>query len=155
MAFSGASGGGFAALQHSAEYPGSIAVAFNPQTDVYKYYRGHRERLLAAAFPGLTADAARSMYERRLSVLCRYRETLTNRVRYVMNQRDPHHVDKHLQPFADIFGLETTGGRTDDGLVEIVPVDLGDGHVSPPQAIFEAELASAYRGLGFDLEVQR
>lgn len=151
VAFAGASGGGFAALQQSAEYPGSVAVAFNAQTDVYKYYPGHRKRLLAAAFPGHTPESARDLYERRLSVLPRYREPLNNRVRYVMNQRDAHHVEKHLQPFADIFGLQTTGGRSADGLVEIVPIDLGEGHVSPPQVVFEAELAEAYRTLGFEL----
>ncbi|WP_162989259.1 hypothetical protein [Glutamicibacter nicotianae] len=149
VAFCGASGGGFAALQHSSEYPGSIAVAFNPQTDVYQYYRGHRERLLAAAFPGHTVESARDAYERRLSVLPRYREPMVNRVRYVMNQGDTHHIDKHLGPFASIFGLETTGGRTEDGLVEIIPIDLGEGHVSPPQDVFESEVAAAYESLGF------
>lgn len=151
VAFAGASAGGFAALQHSAEYPGSIAVAFNAQTNIYKYYPGHRKRLLAAAFPGHTPESAWDLYERRLSVLPRYREQLSNRVRYVMNQGDAHHVEKHLKSFADIFGLETSGGRTADGLVEIIPIDLGEGHISPPQVVFEFQLSEAYRTMGFEL----
>ena len=47
----GGSGGGFAAIATAIHVPGSVAIAFNPQTDVRRYSPTFVKACLAAVFP--------------------------------------------------------------------------------------------------------
>ncbi|MBO9568754.1 MAG: hypothetical protein J7503_08000, partial [Cellulomonas iranensis] len=79
-------------------------------------------------------------------VRCGRRPT-TNLVDYVINQGDTHHVVEHCAPFAGLFGLDPRGGRSRDGRVQILPIDLGDGHLPVPRELFEDRLVRAFERL--------
>ena len=139
--FTGSSAGGFAALQHSIRWPGSTAIVFAPQTDVSKYYASHYGRLIQHAFPGLTGEEAHEKYLERFSAVHTYATMPRhNKVRYVMNQGDDHHLNVHCKNFAEVFGLEPSGGVSEDGTIEIVPIDMGEGHKYPKPEVFEPQL---------------
>ncbi|RMI12585.1 DUF6270 domain-containing protein [Cellulomonas triticagri] len=143
LAVTGGSGGGFAALQLAARIPQSIAVAFAPQTILWRYNRAAWERAARTVF-GCDEPQSDPRVRERVDVTRRYELGTSNLVDLVINQGDTHHVQEHCQPFAAVFGLSTTGGTSADGRVRVVPVDLGEGHVPVSRDLFETSLVSAF-----------
>ncbi|WP_163276207.1 DUF6270 domain-containing protein [Cellulomonas iranensis] len=146
VAVTGGSGGGFAALQLSARMPRSIALVFAPQTVLWRYHQEDWARASAAVF-GHGDPTADLRIQERASVIPRYLRGTTNLVDYVINQGDTHHVVEHCAPFAGLFGLDPRGGRSRDGRVQILPIDLGDGHLPIPRDVFESHLLRAFERL--------
>lgn len=102
----GAAAGGFAALALAARVPGSLALAFSPQTDIRSYANGGPARsLLKAGFPssGSLGELADHQPQRvDLSVL--YAEHPEARVWYVQNSGDEINLGRHMEPFRAAAG---------------------------------------------------
>lgn len=131
--FFGFSGGGFAALAFAAVMPGSIGLAFSPQTSIGSYYRQFSEMFAEDVFPE-AADYSEIAAEQgdRVSLLERYADPhLDATFLYVQNSGDSHHVNKHYEPFHTL-----TAGRP--GAHFRLSHD-SDGHTVPSkEALFEA-----------------
>ncbi|WP_342024277.1 hypothetical protein AAE021_03550 [Arthrobacter citreus] len=107
--FTGASGGGFVALQVSALVPGSLALAFNPQTSIYGYLaNGHawgaQKNYRNVVWPHIDAPAVgpemdwTTKLDDRVSALRRYSKPTANHVLYATNTLEFHH-EQHYLPF--------------------------------------------------------
>lgn len=123
VVFLGSSGGGFAALHLGSLVRGSTVLALNPQTDVRRYHARFSQRALQGVFG---ADAS---YEdglrTRVSVAARFAKSgVPDRVRYVMNRGDVHHLVEHAEPLW--AGVPELAAR-----LEVTWLDLGNGHLSP------------------------
>ncbi len=138
---SGSSGGGFTALQVAAYLPESVALVFNPQTDVREYFRTSADVALSTCLGPAATDEERRRLDRAFSVITSFSriETLP-RVLYIQNSGDTHHVVKHRDPFqamlADFHGEQKNR-------VEFVDVEWGAGHVAATSEIYAKFRASA------------
>lgn len=126
--FFGSSGGGFAALEMSRRFPGSLAIPMNPQTSIGKYFEPSVNRYLEKAWSvGSLGD---SLLEFCCHDLVRaYDLNHQNTIAYVQNTRDAFHIKNHQRPFFDrISDSSKLWVRTDS---------WGDpkktGHVIPPK----------------------
>jgi hypothetical protein len=125
---SGSSGGGFTALQVAAHLPESVALVFNPQTDVKQYFRTSADVALSTCLKDdIGVEEARRF---RLSTSVVETYALLDRlprVLYVQNLGDTHHVKNHRDPFRQMLASEHSshGDR-----VDFVDVEWGAGHVA-------------------------
>lgn len=101
--FAGGSGGGFAALYYSWRHKGSAAVAFVPQTNIYAFdeglrdrYRKLRDRYLKAAWP---TGPESSQNAPCLDLRDVYSQGSDNTVVYVQSSRDLFHLERQMTPF--------------------------------------------------------
>ncbi|WP_150461224.1 hypothetical protein [Nesterenkonia ebinurensis] len=101
----GSSGGGFASLQVAPYLPGSLAIPFNPQTDVTRYHWNAQASYLRRVMPHLRQRENRKAWGRtlgdRTAATRRYGKPQPNHVLYVQNVRDEHHYHHHYRPFAE------------------------------------------------------
>jgi len=95
LVFFGPSGGGFASLYYSLQFPGSWAIPMNPQTDISKYSETAVKAYLEAAWNGVPIDSAAFEHQ----VIDLYREKFPNHILYIQNLGDRTHVPKYLLPF--------------------------------------------------------
>ncbi|MCC9193845.1 hypothetical protein LOC59_09340 [Arthrobacter sp. zg-Y916] len=121
LVFFGASGGGFASLYYSAQFPGSIAVVANPQTDIRRYHPDAVEKFFATCFPvhvphSLTTDVTEL-----------YSAIVPNTVLYMQNRSDDSHIREHFGPF-----MERLHPAND---VRVLQGDWGVGHAAPPKQL--------------------
>jgi len=131
--FFGGSGGGFASLYYSRFLPNSLAVVWNPQTDILKYSRNHVEAYAETAYkasvlrlPYLTDTNLPRIYER---------EKPLNKILYMQSITDQH-VQRHLAPFLQKFNLSTPDTLHSGWLNEQIYLhlsDWSDGHTPPPR----------------------
>lgn len=96
--FFGSSGGGFAALYYSWHFQDSVAVVAVPQTDIFKYYPGYRDRYRRACWPSLDRN------ELLPNVICTnvcdlYRNEMRNSVIFLHSAGDRFHMMNHMTPF--------------------------------------------------------
>lgn len=128
--FFGGSAGGFAALNLSAEFPGSLSIAMNPQTSLDKYYQRLVNEYIKVAWPSLKSltQLPRNI---RYNLTEVYGNITSNTVAYVQNTRDEFHIKNHQLPFMerinpkiDLWTLEDAWGDP-----------LGKGHVPPPKEL--------------------
>ncbi|HET9659899.1 MAG TPA: hypothetical protein VFP05_06180 [Thermomicrobiales bacterium] len=98
VAFTGASGGGFAALYYSWQIPGSIALVSNPQTNLDRAIKEHREKYRAICWPSL---AERTPLDTAIDAdLCPlYAKRCDNTVIYFQEATDFYHLRQHFAPF--------------------------------------------------------
>lgn len=144
VSFQGSSGGGFASLQLSVRWPGSLAYVWSPQTDAMRFYKSHIRDYLAVAFPGLSKDDASARFPERLSCVEAYRQgALRNFIYYAQNTQDEMHLTNHCDPFLRSIGAETTNGIYLDGRVQVAKVNQGPGHGGPSQAGWDRHLERA------------
>ncbi|MEE1650729.1 DUF6270 domain-containing protein [Brachybacterium sp. J144] len=124
LVFFGMSGGGFAALNLSHEFPGSLAVPVNPQTRILDYLEEHWDDLGRQCFGASTAEGSREILEAhpRADLRRVYAEGFENTVIYVQNASDGH-VRTQMNPW-----LEIVGGQAE---VSVLLGDWGRGHVPP------------------------
>lgn len=113
IVFFGSSGGGFAAMQLATFAPGSLAVAFNPQTHIASYTQRndplHPQRsYVRHAMPHLEPEEGLSLDHdwstplgERASLLRRYEKVQQNRVLFAQNSRDLSHWNAHYLPFRE------------------------------------------------------
>ncbi|KHS52738.1 hypothetical protein [Brevibacterium linens] len=142
----GSSGGGFACLQVSSYMPGSVAVAFNPQTNIAAYKVGgvgmgpqkYYARTVMPELVPLGVDNLESNpdwilpLEDRLSAIARYRLKRQNRLVIVQNQNE-FHFPEHLLPFAS--SARNAGNSVDEILYE-----GPNAHVVPPRELLSKEI---------------
>lgn len=147
--FFGGSGGGFASLYYSALLPGSLALVWNPQTDITRYNPPHVAEYGRIAFGFADYEQARtglpSMVNSGLGRL--YAAGYGNRVVYLQNNSDGH-VQTHLLPLLESIGAATstvTKGASVSAEIArdfwLHLADWGEGHVPPPPAVLAALLA--------------
>lgn len=137
----GSSGGGFTALQVAAYLPESVALVFNPQTDVKEYFRTSADVALATCLqPDVDVEEARGI-RLSTSVVETY-ATLKDlpRVLYVQNTGDTHHVTKHRDPFRRMLESEHSGN---DNRIEFIDVEWGPGHVAATAELYAHFRAAA------------
>lgn len=114
MLFWGSSAGGFSSLMMSTYFPGSVAVANNPQIDVLAFKRGGVRKLLEVGFGGIGLGEARKRYPTRFSFLERIREIgWVPDIYYLQNIADDDHYRDQFLPF--VTGLAALGGRSYNG----------------------------------------
>ena len=121
LSFFGPSGGGFASLYFSHQFPGSWAIPMNPQTDISKYSETAVNAYLGAAWA--RNDIMSAPFEHQIIDL--YKEQFTNNVLYVQNLGDRTHVPKYLIPF-----LEAT--NKDRERTAVFSGEWGLGHKPAP-----------------------
>ena len=128
--FFGGSGGGFAALYFASHFEDSLALVFNPQTDIAQYSaRAVRDYALNAF--DVNADEPNPLEKVPAGVvtdLCaHYMEPRSNYVAYMQNKADEVHVEKHLTPFWNAVDSNTE--------VLLLADYWKDGHSPPPKEL--------------------
>lgn len=134
LVFFGMSGGGFAALNFSRMFPGSLAIPVNPQTNVLMYAEDHWWNFAASCFSAKDKKDARRMISGIPSInLCEiYASGTENITLYVQNSKDPH-VASHLIPWCEA----TRWAKTNRLLLG----NWGEGHVPPPGPVLRQLLS--------------
>ena len=130
----GGSAGGFASLVLAHLLPGSVAIVWNPQTDLTKYHAQFVRKYVTRAW----ADSQKMQDSGAItSALDLYRgEPMPNsHVLYLQQASDLHHVDAHLKPF-----VEATAGNRQ---VHFSVQNWGEGHVPPPREVLQGMLRLA------------
>lgn len=143
--FVGGSAGGFACLNFSRFFKDSLAVVWNPQTDLLKFSKEEVLEFTSSAFgltdfeacerilPALTASSMHKHY---------VGNVMKNYLLYMQNI-DDWHVREHCKPF-----LKDTGRVAEDRLETkrfderffLYAADWGKGHASPPQSFLKSLL---------------
>lgn len=147
---SGSSGGGFAALQIAAHIPRSLALVFNPQTELDKYYvsgklsgMSAQENYVNVVYPNLlTADGQipsewGQQVGERASAVKRYAKPIDNKVLYCTSPTDFHHR-QHFAPF-----MEAIQRGNNTGNVDVYEYSDGPGHHPPKTETFLTALDQA------------
>lgn len=148
IVFSGASGGGFAALQVSALVPGSLCLPFNPQTSVYGYLVngtlwGAQRTYQQVVWPGQAPNGVNenedwtASLDDRVSPLRRYSQPLQNYVLFVINRNEFHYQD-HYFPW---LAAAARGGNLER--VRAVEYAGGTVHNPPTQQVFSEGMDKA------------
>ncbi|MGX9935265.1 hypothetical protein ACVFVO_07765 [Advenella kashmirensis] len=139
--FVGGSGGGFAAMYYASFFPGSLALPWNPQTDIFNFIPESVSSYLYSAwrFEG-TMDEARLLLKGIVDtdLFKRYQTSgAANYLLYLQNASDYHHIESHLKPFLanlnihDSTRLIANGGFFGDTRFLKI-LDNGRGHIAPP-----------------------
>ena len=147
--FTGASGGGFVALQVSALIPGSVALSFNPQTSIYGYLAlgyawGAQKNYRNVVWPELDAPEVgpdtdwTETLDDRVSALRRYSRPTANHVLYATNTLEFHH-EQHYLPF---MAAVEAGGNAER--VHTFTYEHTDQHTPPGPKHFSDALEEAF-----------
>lgn len=145
LVLSGSSGGGFAALQIGALIPGSVTVAFNPQTDIHSYLAAGTSLAAQRAYaqvvwPEVMGSAVtdRQLYcdwtqelPDSLSALRTYSSPRHNDIVFVQNV-DEFHYEHHYLP---MLAACARGGNFDR--VKTLEYRGGVTHAPPSPQIFD------------------
>lgn len=102
--FFGNSGGGHAALHFSSRFPGSIAVAGNPQTNVDRYADGAKNRYYNTCWPSVDYPGEDRLTKPLFDMNSVYSRGTDNLVYCLVNADDEHHIEDHLIPFIEAAG---------------------------------------------------
>lgn len=129
----GASGGGFAALEHAPRLPGSLAIVSNPQTDILRYHQDAVDTYFSIAWQSQAADASELPLVH--EVVSRYAMPVSAEVIYLQNSSDAFHIERHEQPFRERLHASNA--------VEFVRGEFGDGHVGPNKDQFARMFTAA------------
>ena len=136
----GGSGGGFAAIRVVKDVPNAIALVWNPQTDIARYYPESVVRYRSIAFPRIAADTPIPSDRGQFPSLCtdEFLDGYKGHILYLQESTD-WHVEAHLKPFlasfcgkeaSDIAGCSNFSGLVTDQLY--LHLDhWGNGHVPP------------------------
>ena len=124
LVFFGMSGGGFASLNLSHTFPGSLAVPVNAQTRIADYNPPAWQAFTAACFGTMTPEESLAALEAhpRADLRSVYGAGFANHVIYVQNSQDAH-VTTQLKPW-----LEALPERDS---VHLLLREWGRGHVPP------------------------
>ena len=139
LVFFGASGGGFASLNYSAKFPGSIAIASNPQTNIMRYNQDAVSKYASVCFPG--AGFPHSLITDLTDI---YSKPTENKVLYIQNRGDTEHIVNHFEPYIRVLHPHND--------VRVLLGDWGAGHVAPHKEVFTSVLrATASKTMDADL----
>lgn len=133
----GSSAGGFAALYFAHKFPGSLAVAVNPQTNIAAYHADKVTQYFKTCWNGQVPRPEHAV----TNLLDLYGDSFPNNVLFLQNRGDQFHIENHYRPWADRFeGLYGEKWCTLQG-------NWGAGHAAPPPELQELVLKFA---LSFD-----
>lgn len=121
----GGSGGGFAAMYYGTKIPGAKVFAVNPQTDIMKHVKKHRDNYFSTCFPEGNPDIE-------TSVIPLIRSGTNTPIAYIQNRDDRHHVDNQAYPLITALGGETKTGAQHLKGVRFQFGDWGEGHAPLP-----------------------
>jgi pimeloyl-ACP methyl ester carboxylesterase len=130
LIFFGSSAGGFAALNYSAQFPGSVVLVVNPRVELLA--EPHTFPDYAKAAYGATPERVADRVPTSMADL--YSRSPRNTVAYLQNVEDTTYFDYHFRPFE-----QATRNKND---VFIKTGHWGDGHVVPPRDEFVLPLQS-------------
>ena len=143
LIFVGSSGGGYAALQLSLNFPGSLAFVTDPQTVVTNYHATQVQRLLHVGFDRMSIEDATEAHSERLSAVESYSQSPPqNWVYYTQHLRDRFHVENHLRPFGQLFGLSNPAADFEADRFKLAVVERGK-HGPLSYSLFDKHLAAA------------
>src|SRR5699024_4411119 len=128
--FFGGSGGGFASMFFASHFQNSLALVFNPQTNIAKYSeRAVREFATKAFQAECTGGNELSQLPSDVVVdVCElYRVASGTRIAYLQNANDESHLQSHLLPFTQAIHPDT------EFLLFKEPWQ--DGHSPPPKEL--------------------
>ncbi|MBD2845923.1 prolyl oligopeptidase family serine peptidase [Paenibacillus sp. IB182496] len=111
IVFYGSSGGGFASLFISKNFPAALTVAINPQIDLTRYYQNKVNDFLNELFDGFNIDDIKKYYYNRFSILEHSKELISQRIIYAQNKLDKHHYNNHFKPFCKKMDLKLESGK--------------------------------------------
>lgn len=126
--FFGGSGGGFAALYFASAIPHSLALVFNPQTNIDRYAP---RAVTAFNQHALGLQVCRDRGARPPSIvtdLCsHYSSGIDTTIAYMQNVNDTVHVEEHLRPFQMAVRSPTK--------LYLLMERWGEGHSPPPKQL--------------------
>lgn len=154
----GGSGGGFASLRLSKDLPTSIAVVWNPQTDIGQYGQAMVRAYTSGCFERESYNRIPKMlrHQRMMDLKRVDPESFAGGIIYFQNFPDVRHVNKHAKPFLEAF---SGGGRIDFNRPGIWHVNdritfiLGDWegrHTPPPRPVIVDAIEAAIACDGSD-----
>ena len=136
--FFGGSSGGFASLNISRLFKDSIAVVWNPQTDILKFAKEHVEEYARNAYGLPDFDACEKLLPAIVHTSI-YKDYVkgenSNYVLYMQNLND-WHVRWHCKPFLNATGRKIEGELSSQSLgtdFYLYIADWGSGHAPPPK----------------------
>lgn len=143
LIFLGGSGGGFASLEMSRHFPGSLALVMNPQTVLPNYHAHLVRRYLDLCWDGAPAlsDLPAHIATNLADV---YQEPIAHTIAYIQNTRDDHHLENHQLPFLEKVGYDRNVFMMMDAWGE----PTGRGHVRPPAELVKSILQQLVAGAG-------
>jgi hypothetical protein len=140
----GGSGGGFAAIRIAKDVPNSIALVWNPQTDIAKYSKEFVERYRRIAFPTIAVGGTLPSDREQFPSLCtaEFVAGYQGSILYMQESTDGH-VKAHLEPFLTNFCGKALSNITDSskfsGFVHhhlyLHLCHWGNGHVPPSKDV--------------------
>lgn len=152
--FFGGSGGGFASLFFASHFQNSLALVFNPQTNIAKYSKGAVQDYARKAFAVEAAAHDQVLSQLPSEIvwdLCEvYRSAKDTTIAYMQNLNDETHVQAHLLPFSQTI-------HADNHLL-LLKEAWEDGHSPPPKNLLTRTLNLAvssddwlrdFTGMGF------
>jgi len=99
ISFYGSSGGGFAAIMASIRLKNSIAIACNPQTNVFNYYEKFSKKFTDSFFQGVDLSSESNIYYRFCLKAAILKFDYIPTIIYNQNIQDKFHLEKHFIPF--------------------------------------------------------
>lgn len=125
--FVGGSAGGFASMVFSHQIENSVALVWNPQTDVFRYHKNFVNSYVAHCWPDGTNSIPDTVVT---SVVKRYEaQPSQNLVLYMQEETDSHHIDEHFKPFQDAL--------SPDSRILTYQSHWGDGHAPAPKPLLK------------------
>lgn len=119
----GGSAGGFASLVLSRIIPDSMAVVWNPQTNIFNYYKRFVDHYVESAWQNSEAQCREHSV---VDVAQLYAATTsTNSVLYLQETTDAHHVEHHLAKVREVFSSEPSA--------YLLEGHWGEGHAPVPK----------------------
>ncbi|RZT94251.1 hypothetical protein EV681_2669 [Advenella incenata] len=142
LIFVGGSGGGYAAMYYSSFFSESLALPWNPQTDIFKFIPDSVTTYLRHAwnFDGSIEegkDYLQGIIETDLfSRYTKENPSSSNYLIYLQNASDHHHIDAHLKPFLSNLGISqptelTRVGGDFSPRRHLKIMNTGSGHAAP------------------------
>lgn len=136
--FYGSSGGGFAALKLSELFIGSIAVAINPQIEVFKYSNQQAvSKFVHYSFGPLPRDRIEAEYKDWIKINPNAFKKGGSKFIYVQNIIDGEHYRNHLKPFWYNFSSNLSSGYDDENHNQLIIYDHPSGHAGEPPEVLD------------------
>lgn len=138
VVFFGGSGGGFASLYFASQFENSLALVFNPQTNIAKYSPRAVNTWLEKGFDIDPQQVNRfdALPNSLIHDMCAHYTAPTRAtVAYMQNLKDDSHVQAHLHPFTEAAHPDTE--------LFILTEPWRDGHSPPPKELLSALLNQA------------
>ncbi len=130
IAFFGGSGGGFASLYFASRFPESLAIAFNPQTDIGQY-NDHAVIAYARNAFNLNITKASEIDRTPKSIITNlveiYANSLNCDIAYIQNLNDETHIQRHMNPFIESLNNKNR--------IAVLADKWRAGHTPPPKEI--------------------